>query len=89
MILSKVISLIEALAPDRLFRHEVRPVINFAANSHVDRLIADPGALVHTNVVCTFAMLDAGRIYRQSLKGWRNIDIVGLSKFQPTKATFA
>ena len=36
-------------------------VVNFAAESHVDRSILGPGAFVQTNVVGTFTLLDAFR----------------------------
>jgi dTDP-glucose 4,6-dehydratase len=44
---------------------EHRPtwVVNFAAESHVDRSIDGPGAFVQTNVVGTFELLDAARMF--------------------------
>jgi dTDP-glucose 4,6-dehydratase len=47
-----------------LFRDE-RPtsVVNFAAETHVDRSIDDPGAFVRTNVLGTFELLEAARHY--------------------------
>ncbi len=36
-------------------------VVNFAAESHVDRSIADPGIFVHTNVFGTYTLLEAAR----------------------------
>ncbi|NLX49382.1 MAG: dTDP-glucose 4,6-dehydratase [Methanospirillum sp.] len=36
-------------------------VVHFAAESHVDRSIADPGAFVSTNVQGTFTLLEAAR----------------------------
>jgi dTDP-glucose 4,6-dehydratase len=49
-----------------LFR-ERRPsaLVNFAAETHVDRSIDDPGAFVRTNVTGTFELLEAAR---QSLR---------------------
>ena len=38
-------------------------VINFAAESHVDRSITDPGLFVQTNVLGTQVLLDASRAY--------------------------
>ncbi|HHY99819.1 MAG TPA: dTDP-glucose 4,6-dehydratase [Tissierellia bacterium] len=38
-------------------------VINFAAESHVDRSIEDPGLFLKTNVIGTGVLLDASRIY--------------------------
>ena len=51
-------------ALDRLFEEE-RPeaVVNFAAESHVDRSIEDPEVFLRTNVMGTAALLDACRKY--------------------------
>ena len=50
-----------------LFReHRPTAVLNFAAETHVDRSIDDPGAFVRTNVTGTFELLEAAR---QHLKG--------------------
>jgi dTDP-glucose 4,6-dehydratase len=38
-------------------------VVNFAAESHVDRSIDDPAAFLHTNVVGTFTLLEAARAH--------------------------
>lgn len=47
-----------------LFESE-RPdmVVNFAAESHVDRSIEDPGVFLQTNVIGTQVLLDASRAY--------------------------
>ena len=50
-----------------LEEHGVRAVVNFAAESHVDRSIDGPAAFVETNVVGTFRMLEATRRYWGSL----------------------
>lgn len=47
--------------------HRPRALLNFAAESHVDRSITGPGAFVETNIVGTFTLLDASRRYFQSL----------------------
>lgn len=49
----------------KLFEEE-KPdvVINFAAESHVDRSITDPESFVRTNVMGTTTLLDACRTYR-------------------------
>lgn len=39
----------------------VDTIVHFAAESHVDRSIASPGAFVHTNVTGTFTLLEAAR----------------------------
>ncbi|HXY39770.1 MAG TPA: dTDP-glucose 4,6-dehydratase [Vicinamibacteria bacterium] len=45
-----------------LFReHRPQAVVNFAAETHVDRSIDDPGAFVRTNLVGTYELLEAAR----------------------------
>jgi dTDP-glucose 4,6-dehydratase len=41
--------------------HRPTAVLNFAAESHVDRSIDTPGAFVHTNIVGTYELLEAAR----------------------------
>ena len=51
-----------------LFReHKPAAVLNFAAESHVDRSIDDPGAFLRTNVGGTFELLEASRVHLASL----------------------
>jgi dTDP-glucose 4,6-dehydratase len=50
-----------------LARHRPRAVVNFAAESHVDRSIHGPAAFVETNIVGTFALLEATRAYCSTL----------------------
>ena len=55
---------------DRLLReHRPATVVNFAAESHVDRSIDGPAAFVHTNVVGTLGLLESSRDYWRSLEG--------------------
>jgi len=44
-----------------LREHTPRAVVNFAAETHVDRSIDDPGAFVRTNLLGTFELLEAAR----------------------------
>lgn len=54
----------------RLFgQHRPRAVVNFAAESHVDRSIDAPDAFIQTNIVGTFHLLDAALAYWQGLEG--------------------
>jgi dTDP-glucose 4,6-dehydratase len=46
-----------------LAEHKPRAIINFAAESHVDRSILGPGDFIQTNVVGTFGLLEAVRAY--------------------------
>ena len=50
-----------------LAEHAVDAVINFAAESHVDRSIDGPAAFVETNVVGTLALLEAARDHWKAL----------------------
>src|SRR5689334_20246625 len=47
--------------------HRPRAIVNFAAESHVDRSIHGPGAFIHTNIVGTFNLLEATRAWWTSL----------------------
>ena len=49
------------LVRDLLSMHRPRAVINFAAESHVDRSIHGPGDFIQTNIVGTFNLLEAVR----------------------------
>ena len=46
-----------------LAQHQPRAVINFAAESHVDRAIHRPEDFIQTNIVGTFRLLEAVRAY--------------------------
>ncbi len=47
---------------ERLCReHRIDTVVNFAAESHVDRSIVGPGDFIETNIVGTFALLEVVR----------------------------
>lgn len=52
---------------------EYRPdaVVNFAAESHVDRSIASPDTFIQTNVMGTFSLLEQTRAYWEELTGQR------------------
>jgi dTDP-glucose 4,6-dehydratase len=52
-----------ALVTDLMDKHRPSAVINFAAESHVDRSIDAPGEFIQTNVVGTFELLEAFRNY--------------------------
>ncbi len=51
-----------------LSQYQPRAIINFAAESHVDRSIHSPEAFIQTNVVGTFHLLEAVRAYWSTLK---------------------
>ena len=56
-----------ALVAQLLDAHRPDAVLNFAAESHVDRSIDGPAAFVQTNVVGTLALLEAVRDYWKAL----------------------
>ena len=47
--------------------HRPRAIVNFAAESHVDRSIDGPGDFIRTNVVGTFHLLEVARAFVASL----------------------
>jgi dTDP-glucose 4,6-dehydratase len=51
-----------------LAAHRPGAIVNFAAESHVDRSIHGPAAFIETNIVGTFALLEAARAYWSSLQ---------------------
>jgi dTDP-glucose 4,6-dehydratase len=63
-----------ALVTELLATHRPRAVINFAAETHVDRSIHGPAAFVETNVVGTFKLLDAARDYWSALSAAQRAD---------------
>ena len=52
-----------ALVADLLRRHRPAAIVHFAAESHVDRSIAEPDAFIRTNVNGTFTLLEQARRY--------------------------
>jgi len=58
-----------ALVARLLAEHRPSAIVNFAAESHVDRSIDGPAAFVQTNVVGTLALLEAARDYWRGLEG--------------------
>jgi dTDP-glucose 4,6-dehydratase len=54
-----------------LLEHQPRAVLNFAAESHVDRSIHGPGEFIQTNIVGTFSLLEAVRASWGGLPGDR------------------
>lgn len=52
-----------------LFQHNIRAIVNFAAESHVDRSIANPEVFFETNVSATQRLLEATRLHHARLTG--------------------
>jgi dTDP-glucose 4,6-dehydratase len=57
-----------ALVGRLLAEHRPRALLNFAAESHVDRSIRDPEAFVRTNIVGVYSLLE------QALAHWRSLE---------------
>ncbi|MDR0271201.1 dTDP-glucose 4,6-dehydratase [Paenibacillus sp.] len=51
----------DAIGIDRLFQRSIDVVVNFAAESHVDRSILEPDVFVKTNVLGTQVLLEAAK----------------------------
>ena len=52
-----------------LKKYQPRAIVNFAAESHVDRSIHGPAEFVQTNILGTFNLLECAREYWNGLKG--------------------
>ncbi|RII75946.1 dTDP-glucose 4,6-dehydratase [Pseudomonas monteilii] len=58
---------------DRVFReHQPDAVMHLAAESHVDRSISGPSEFIQTNIIGTYALLEAARGYWSGLDEPRN-----------------
>ena len=65
-----------AVIAQLLAQHQPRAVLNFAAESHVDRSIHGPEDFIQTNVVGTFRLLEAVRAY------WGRLDAQDKAAFR-------
>jgi dTDP-glucose 4,6-dehydratase len=65
-----------AVMSQLLAAHQPRAIINFAAESHVDRSIHGPAAFVNTNIVGTFGLLEVVRAY------WGGLDAMAKAAFR-------
>ncbi len=59
-----------------LREHQPSAIVHFAAESHVDRSITDPGSFIRTNVQGTFTLLDQAKRY------WSSLDDAGKQQFR-------
>jgi dTDP-glucose 4,6-dehydratase len=59
-----------------LAEHQPRAIVNFAAESHVDRSIHGPEDFIQTNIVGTFRLLEAVRAY------WSGLDAQAKEAFR-------
>jgi dTDP-glucose 4,6-dehydratase len=70
----------EALVARLLAQHAPRAILNFAAESHVDRSIAGPEAFIQANVVGTFRLLETtrrwwGQLEQSAKSGFRFLHV--------------
>jgi len=65
-----------ALVDRLLAEHKPRAIVNFAAESHVDRSIHGPEDFIQTNVVGTFHLLESVRAY------WGSLDDAAKASFR-------
>ena len=64
------------LVAELLATHRPRAIVNFAAESHVDRSILGPEDFIQTNIVGTFRLLEAVRAY------WGGLDAQAKADFR-------
>jgi len=64
------------LVSNLLKKYKIRAVLNFAAESHVDRSIHGPGDFIETNIVSTYNLLESVRSY------WNDLDEVTKKAFR-------
>jgi len=67
------------LVASLLEKHNPRAIINFAAESHVDRSISAPSDFIETNIVGTFNLLEAARAYFNNLNDKTNFRFLHVS----------
>ena len=58
----------KALVTHLLNQHQPRAIVNFAAESHVDRSIHGPAEFIQTNILGTFNLLECAREYWSKLE---------------------
>jgi dTDP-glucose 4,6-dehydratase len=66
----------QGLVARLLAEHRPRAIVNFAAESHVDRSIDSPAEFIQTNIVGTFSLLEATRGY------WNGLDAEAKADFR-------
>jgi dTDP-glucose 4,6-dehydratase len=64
----------ENLVTKLLAKHQPHALINFAAESHVDRSIDGPGSFIQTNIIGVFNLLRCSLDYWQGLDGAQKAD---------------
>ena len=65
-----------ALVKQLLAEHKPRAILNFAAESHIDRSILGPADFIQTNIMGTFNLLECAREY------WNGLDLDAKAAFR-------
>jgi len=65
-----------ALVGRLLSQHQVRAIVHFAAESHVDRSISGPSEFIQTNIVGSFHLLESVRAH------WKNVSASAQQDFR-------
>ena len=66
----------QALVKQLLYEYKPRAIVNFAAESHVDRSIHGPVDFIQTNIMGTFNLLECAREY------WNGLDLDAKAAFR-------
>ena len=66
----------QALVKQLLYEYKPRAIVNFAAESHVDRSIHGPADFIQTNIMGTFNLLECAREY------WNGLDLDAKAAFR-------
>lgn len=64
----------QKLVSEILEKFDIDVLVNFAAESHVDNSIANPGAFIETNINGTFSLLNSALKYWQNLSSKKHDD---------------
>ena len=62
------------LIEDLFIQHDIKDVIHFAAESHVDNSIANPDAFMQTNIIGTFNLIDVAKKFWMESSGIYKLD---------------
>ena len=71
-----------------LEKYKPNSIINFAAETHVDRSITGPDAFIKTNIFGVYNLLKQSLKYYEKLPGGSNVSSLGIEKEGATKETF-
>jgi dTDP-glucose 4,6-dehydratase len=68
------VDICDAAGLEKVFdQHDIDAVCHFAAESHVDRSIKDPGSFIQTNIVGTFNLLEIAKVRGDKFKLFHHV----------------